>query len=311
VSARTRHRIRAVAEELAYVVSPEASGLARGTKGRVAVVVPRLDVWFYSTMLAGVETALRAADLDVLVYQVDGQAQRTRFFAELPARRKVDAVVLAALPLGGDEVARLGVLGVHVVVAGGRVHDHPRVEVDDDAVAHLAVEHLVGLGHTRIAMVRTSDTEDTHWSSDLRRTAGYRAAMAQHDLAVPPEHVVTRPFGVRAGAEAMAELLDLPEPPTAVFAYSDELAVSMLSELWRRGLRAPDDISVVGVDGHPLGELFDVTTVVQSVEEQGRLAGDLVVALLRGDTDVVDSQDVEPVLVVRGSTGPPPAPAAT
>ena len=99
VSDATRVRIREIADELSYVVSPEASGLARRETGRVAVVVPRIDIWFYATMLASIERVLRAADLDVLVYQVDGEEQRGRFFEQLPARRKVDAAVLIALPL--------------------------------------------------------------------------------------------------------------------------------------------------------------------------------------------------------------------
>ncbi len=131
VSDATRLRIRAIADELSYVVSPEASGLARRETGRVAVVVPRIDIWFYATMLASIERVLRAADLDVLVYQVDGEDERVRFFEQLPARRKVDAAVLIALPLREREVDRLDLLGVEVVVAGGRLRDHPRVEVDD------------------------------------------------------------------------------------------------------------------------------------------------------------------------------------
>ena len=97
------------------------------------MVVPRIDIWFYSTMLASIERTLRAADLDVLVYQVDGEEQRSRFFEQLPARRKVDAAVLIALPLLEREEERLDLLGVEVVVAGGRLRDHPNVEVDDHA----------------------------------------------------------------------------------------------------------------------------------------------------------------------------------
>lgn len=305
VNPATRDRVRAAATALSYVVSPEASGLSRGTKGRVAVVVPRLDVWFYATMLAGLEGVLREADLDVLVYQVDGEAQRTRFFAALPVRRKVDAAVLIALPLGPLEVERLDVLGVGVVVAGGRVGDHPRVEVDDHAIASLAVEHLAALGHRRIAMIRTSDTDGTAWSSDLSRTAGYRDTLARLGLPAPPSYVATVPYGPTAGAIGMSALLDLPEPPTAVFAYSDEIAVAALSELWRRGLGAPADVSVVGVDGNPAGEAFDLTTVAQSVAAQGRAAGEMLLTVLSGDPAGVRSRRIEPQLLVRGTTGPP------
>jgi LacI family repressor for deo operon, udp, cdd, tsx, nupC, and nupG len=302
-----RARIRAIAEDLMYVVSPEASSLARRETDRVAVVVPRIDVWFYSAMLAGVESVLRDAGMDVLLYQIDGQAQRSRFFQQLPVRRKVDAVVLVALPMLPAEIDRLDLMGVHVVVAGGRLRSYPFVEVDDHAVGTSAVDHLVELGHRRIAMIRTSDTDGTAWSSDLLRTQGYRAALANHDLPAPPDYLVTEAYGVDAGARGIERLLALEEPPTAVFAYSDEIAVSALRALQMAGLRVPDDISLIGADGHPLGELFGITTLEQSVVGQGRLAAETVVALLRGQ-EVDPAVQVPTRLVDRGSTAQPPTP---
>lgn len=304
VSRATRERVLRVAEELAYVVSPEASRLARRVTGRVAVVVPKIDVWFYAAMLASLEVELSAADLDVLVYQVDGREQRSRFFRDLPARRKVDAVILVALPLLSEEAHRLDLLGVQVVVAGGRIRDLPHVLVDDHAAAVTAVDHLLDLGHTRIAMIRTSDTDGTAWSSDILRRQGYHDAMAARSLPVPDEYLVTRPFGVRAGADAMATLLDLPSRPTAVFAFSDELALGAFRAALAQGLRVPDDVSIVGVDGNPMAELFGLATVNQFVEEQGRLAGRMTIAMLRGEaTD--EHLLVASELVVRRSTGPP------
>lgn len=308
VSEATRERVRAIAEELSYVVSPAASSLSRRETGRVAVVVPRLDIWFYSAMLAALESALRVAGLDVLVYQVDGVEQRRLFFQHLPSRRKADAVVLIALPVLESEVERLDLLGVDVVVAGGRLQDLPHVEVDDHAAGLVAVRHLIAQGHTRIAMIRTSDTEGAAWSADILRTRAFHDAMAEAGLDVPDELLVTEPFGVTAGAHAVGRLLALPEPPTAVFAYSDELAISALSALHRHGRRVPRDLSIIGIDGHPLGEPFGLTTVDQHVATQGRLAAELTLALMSG-TDVVPRSVVVPsALVLRGSTAPPSRP---
>ncbi len=310
VSAATRARIRSVAEELSYVVSPEASRLARRDTGRVAVVVPRIDVWFYSAMLAGIERGLRAADLDVLVYQVDDEAERSRFFRELPARRKVDAVVLVALPVLADEERRLDLMGVDVVVAGNRLRDYPRVGVDDHRAAGLACDHLLALGHRRIALIRTSDTDGTLWSSDVERTRGFHDALAALGVPLQDDHVVTRPFSQTAGADAVDALLALPSVPTALLCYSDEIAVSALRRLQRRGLRVPEDVSVVGIDGHPLAEQFDLTTVDQDVAAQAERAAAMVLGLLSGDSRDAAEREVvlDTRLVVRGSTGPPPVP---
>ena len=237
VSQPTRDRIRQIAQELSYVVSPEASALSRGSTGRVAIVMPRLDAWFYSAMLASMAPVLRGAELDMLVYQVDGEEQRTRFLRELPARRKADAVILTALPMAQAEVERLDLMGVHVVVAGGEVRDYPHVQVDDLEAGRTAVQHLVDLGHRRIAMIRTSDTDGTTWSSDLQRLRAWRETLAAAGLDAADELLVTETYGVDAGARAMARLLALSEPPTAVFAYSDELAFAAIAHARAPGAR--------------------------------------------------------------------------
>lgn len=302
VSDRTRTRIRQVAEELSYVVSPEASQLARGHTGRVALVVPRLDVWFYSAMLAGMERVMRAAGLDVLVYQLDGEAERSHFFRTLPARRKVDAVVLVAMPVQAAEEQRLDLMGVQVVVVGGRLRDYPHVRVDDHRVGLLAVGHLLELGHRRIAMIRVRDNDGVRWSADAERTRGYRDALAAAGVAFRPEYVVSGPPGVMAGAEAVDLLLEMDDPPTAVFAYSDELAISALQRLHERRVRVPERLSVVGVDGHPSAELFGLTTVGQEVPDQARRAADLTVRLVRDGTAADASVVLDPQLVVRRTT---------
>lgn len=303
VNPETRDRIRAIAERLSYVVSPEASRLARGRTGRVAVVVPRLDVWFYASMLASIEPVLRRAGLDVLVYQVDGELQRSDFLRRLPARRNADAVILTALPMVQAEEDRLDLMGMHVAVAGGRVRDFPHVEVDDYTSARLAVAHLLGLGHRRVAMLRTSDTEGTAWSADMQRCRGWRDELAAHGLRDVDHLMFTQPYGPSAGAHGLAQMLALADPPTAVFAYSDELAMGTVAAAQMRGLRVPRDLSVIGVDGHPDAELLGITTIDQHVADQGRLVGEMVVELLRGQESV--SVVVPGTLVLRSSTGPP------
>jgi LacI family repressor for deo operon, udp, cdd, tsx, nupC, and nupG len=306
VSPGTRDRIRQIAGDLAYVVSPEASRLARRDTGRVAIVLPRSDVWFYGTMLQSMDQVLREMDLDVLVYQVDGEEQRIRFLRELPARRKVDAVILMALPMRQSEVDRLELLGVHVVIAGGRVRDYPYVEVDDLEVGRLGVQHLLDLGHRRIAMIRTDDTEGAAWSSDLQRVRAWRETLTAAGAPPREDHLVSLPYSPRAGAEAMARVLALQPRPTAVFAFSDELAAGALAAAYDAGLRVPEDISIMGVDGHPLGETLGLSSVDQGVAEQGRATAEMVLGLLDGRGD--DANVTVPArLVVRGSTGAPPA----
>jgi LacI family repressor for deo operon, udp, cdd, tsx, nupC, and nupG len=303
VGEATRTRIQEIADELAYVVSPEASRLSGGQTGRVGVVVPATQVWFYGEMLAAIERRLREADLDVLLYQVSEEEVRKSFFRDLPTRRKVDAVVLIALPLPQSEVDRLDHLGVEVVVAGGRIRDFPYVEVDDRAIAATAVEHLVDLGHTRIALIRATSYGDIHWAPDTLRLEGYQSGLAKAGIVERSEYVVSVPFTPQDGAVGAEELLALPEPPTAVLCFSDEIAIGAMEAVRRAGLRVPEDISIIGIDDHPFAEVMGLTTIRQDVGAQGETAAEM--AIRRLDHAPVDNVVLPHELVVRTSTAPP------
>lgn len=304
VAPRTRERVLAVAEEFAYVVSPEASRLAGGTTGRVAVVVPHISRWFFATLLEGIEDVLRDAELDVLLYHVGGVEDRTDFFERLPARRKVDAVVVLAMPLDEVERKRFELMGVDIVAAGGQVATYPYVCIDDHAAARQAVDHLLFLGHRRIGMIAAVDADRPDWPLTLGRSEGYYRALREAGLAPDESLVTTIRWGGTEGADAMARLLSVPQPPTAVYAHSDEVALGAIRTLRRAGLRVPEDVSVIGIDDHPLAELTDLTTVAQPVREQGQAAGEMVLSLLRGEQ--IDGGVTLPThLVIRGSTAPP------
>src|SRR6201995_574884 len=140
VATATRERVLAVAEDLSYVVSPEASRLSGGSTRRVAVVVPHISRWFFAAMLEALESVLREADLDVLLYHVSDAPDRHAFFKRLPARRKVDAVVVLAFPLSEAERQRVELMGVGIVAAGGQSAAYPYVCIDDEAAGRQGLE---------------------------------------------------------------------------------------------------------------------------------------------------------------------------
>ncbi|MDF2976216.1 MAG: LacI family transcriptional regulator [Actinomycetospora sp.] len=308
VAEATRHRVREAAAALDYVASPEASRLAGGPTGRVAVLVPHPSRWFFGELIEGLEAELRAAELDLVLFRVGGPEDRRDFFARLPARRKVDAVVVLAFAVDEAEHARLASLGVAVVAAGGRVASYPSVGIDDHRAGRRAVDHLLHLGHRRIGMLAGGDEQRLSPDPDGRSSA-WRAALRDAGAEPDEELVATAPWSGEGGAEAMARLLGLSTPPTAVFAHCDEMALGAVRTLRRAGLRVPEDLSVIGIDDHPLAALTDLTTVAQPVREQGRRAGELVVDALRGSAPprVPPAEMLPTHLVLRGTTAPPGA----
>lgn len=309
VAPATRARVLAAATELDYVASPEASRLAggpRGTgRGRVAVVVPHLTRWYFGELLEGLEASLRDDDLDVLLFRVGDAAERRAFFERLPARRRVDALVVLAFPVDEGERRRLVSMGLDIVAAGGQVGAFPSVGIDDRLAARQALDHLVHLGHRRIGMIAAADP-DQHEAAPHGRTDAHTEVVGEAGLDPDPGLVVAVPHSGEGGADGMARLLGLRDPPTAVFAQTDEIALGALRTLRRAGLGVPADVSVVGVDGHPLAGLADLTTVVQPVREQGRVAGRMVRdALAGGGGESLESVVLPTHLVVRGTTAPP------
>lgn len=304
VAEATRRRVLAVAEQLSYVVSPEASRLAGGTTGRVAVVVPHISRWFFAVLLEGLESVLRGADLDVLLYHVGDIEDRHDFFQRLPARRKVDAVVVLAFPVGEEEQRRLELMGVTVIAAGGQHASYPNVGIDDERAGRQAMDHLIFLGHRRIAMIAAVDPDQSGDLAPPGRSNAYYAALRDAGIPIDDRLVVTVNWGGSEGGDAMAKLLSQREPPTAVYAHSDEVALGAVRTLRRAGLRIPQDVSVIGIDDHPLAELTDLTTVRQPVRQQGELAGRMLLDILRGEE--TDRSIVVPTqLVIRDSTAPP------
>lgn len=303
VSPATRERVLRVAADLEYVVSPEASGLARRRTGRVGVILTHLSRWFYGEILEGVEQVLRAAGLDLMIYMVGDAAERRRFFSDLPARRKVDAVIVVGMPVSPEERERLALMDVAVVAAGGQVADYPFVSIDDELAGRQAMDHLLFLGHRRIAMIDAIDPNEDEWPIELRSRA-YVRGLERVGMGLEDELFARVPWGPEGGATGMEQLLSLSVPPTAVFAHSDEMAFGALATLRRAGLRVPHDISVIGIDGHPVGEQLVLTTVIQDARLQGRLAARAVTTLLAG-RDPSAAEFVPTRLVPRGSTGRP------
>jgi LacI family repressor for deo operon, udp, cdd, tsx, nupC, and nupG len=304
VSADTRELVRRVADELAYVVSPEASALSGGATRRVGVVVPKIDTWFYSSVVAGMADALRTADLDLMLCCVEGSGQRRQFFDALPLRRKVDAVIVVAVPLSADERARLDELNVPLAFLGGRPQgDSPWVGIDDKRAAEQAVAHLLRIGHRSVAMIQAVDPEGTAWEGDKARVAGFHAQLERAGIDDPKAVIVE--WGIDGGARGMELLLSEPSVPTAVFCHSDEVAVGAVLTLRRAGIAVPQEISVIGVDNHPSAELVGLTTVGQPAHEQGTVAGEMVAEMLGGGAVAAVHRVLPTRLVVRGSTAPP------
>lgn len=304
VTAATRERVRRAADELGYVPSPSASSLASGRTRTIGLITPWVAHWFFANVIEGAERALRVEDFDALLYtfEVSRDVRRLRLDPDV-LRRRVDGVLVVGLPLEAEEVAALDQLGYPLVFVGAGAPGHVTVGLDDAGTARRAVAHLADLGHTAIAHLSGEPDDNLPWSPAVRRAEGWRAELAARGLASEGLEVHGH-FDVRGGRASMHGLLDRRPDVTAVFAASDEMAMGALLALRDRGLRVPEDVSVVGVDGHDMGEHLGLTTMMQNAQEQGVTAASMLLEMITG-APVPEEVVFPTVLVERGSTACP------
>jgi DNA-binding LacI/PurR family transcriptional regulator len=301
VSASTRQRVQAIAVELGYAPTPSAVSLASGRTRTIALLTPWVSRWFHSNVIEGACRSLRAAGFGALLNSFEVHEDATRPPVNLEVlRRRVDGVLVAGMTMSPVEVAMLESLRVPLVYVGSGPPDQVLVHIDDVATARRATEHLLALGHTRIGHISGYPTEPTPWASEVERATGYAEALRAAGLEPEPELMAYGRFARPGGRASAAELLDRVPDLTAVVADSDEMAFGVLDVLRERGLRAPDDLSVIGIDGHPLGDLVGLTTLAQDAIGLGETAARLLLEMIGGAT--VERQVVFPTTLLARDT---------
>ncbi|MEU3309469.1 LacI family DNA-binding transcriptional regulator [Nocardiopsis sp. NPDC006832] len=301
VAPAVRQRVQEAADELSYVVSRNASGLVTGRTGRVAVIVPFLQPWFFGSVLAGISDGLQRAGLDMLVYQVGELRRQPGWTSSLPLRRNSDAVITVAMDLSAEECGRLDDVGVPLVLTGQSVPGRAGVFIDDRQGVAKATRHLLNLGHTRVAYI---GSEGGSWRgrSSRDRLEGFQSTMVDAGLA---EWSVLSTPGRRGGELAMGELLSDHRPPTAVLTEFDDIAMGAHRTLRRSGIPVPGAISLMGFDNHEAAAILDLTTVDQSPRAIGTAAADLTVDILAGEAPPDRHVEMPTRLILRQSTSAP------
>ncbi|HVM68686.1 MAG TPA: LacI family DNA-binding transcriptional regulator [Gaiellaceae bacterium] len=305
VSPVARERLLQAAERLGYVPNASARTLKQKTSRVVGVVVSDLGNQFYARLAAGIEQALREAGYQMMLLGDNSQSEEELAAARAFLAMRAPGVIMT--PVGSEATALLVRQGIAVVEVDRRLADVPcdGVVVDNERGAREATQHLLGLGHERIGLLVVK----TDWTSDVGRLRGYHAAHRAAGRAVDPALVVQVETDADDVEERVARLLD--REPTAIFAANNLLAEAAWRQLRERGLRLPDDVSLVAFDDLPWMEMVEpgITTVAQPTFELGRRAAALLLARAADGARPHVLEELEPTLVVRGSTAPPRLPA--
>jgi LacI family transcriptional regulator len=312
VSEATRRRIVESAAALRYHPNAVARGLAKRRTNTLGVLFSVVDPTtaltnaYASGLLQGVVTHAASRGFDVLLYTElwKGAERSAARFRD----RRADGVIVAAPLTDTDILPALAALDLPLVAISpapdARPAAIPAVDVDNERGIRLAVEHLVALGHRRIAHL----TGDANVASVPLRRAAFERAMAAAGLPVPPGYVVPCTYDGGTVGEVVPGLLALPEPPTAVVAGNDNLAIATLAAARALGVDVPGGLSVVGFDDNPAAAQVTpaLTTVRQPLLAIGGEAARLLIDRIEGKEEVTGGLTLSaPELIVRASTGAP------
>ncbi len=298
VAPATRDKVLATARALGYRPNAAARSLITGRTGNIGLIVPDLENPFFASVTKGVQLRARAAGYAVFIADSDEDASLEPDLARNLAKQ-VDRLVLCSPRAPESVLAELAAEST-VVLVNRRCGDIPSVTVDNREGVRQALVHLKALGHRRVAYVGGPATS---WSNRERLTAFLDLGGTDPDLDVV-DLGSFRPYV--SGGVAAGDLV-IHSGATAVLAYNDVVAIGLLERFRQRGVRVPDDLSVIGTDNFPVSALTSpaLTSVGLPLVASGRAGVDLLLGLVRDPSaPPVHHHDLSVQLVVRGSTGP-------
>lgn len=307
VSAPTEQRVRAAVAQLDYRPNSLARALVRQETKSIALIVPDNVNPFYAELARSIENAGFAAGYSVLLCNTDYNLTRESAYVDMLLSKQVDGVIYMSVDFADSRLRLLHEAGIAVVVFDGLLDGLDAVLLDNYAGARLAVEHLIELGHRRIACI-TGPSATRRGSAT--RVRAYRETLREYTLPHDPQLEVKGDWSYRSGQAAADALLKLPAPPTAIFSCNDSMAIGALAALHAHGIAVPDQVSVIGYDNIALSAY--VTPPLTTMATPIVLAGHTLTQLL---LDRIGGQPTTPPqrltltgsLCVRGSTGPAPS----
>jgi LacI family repressor for deo operon, udp, cdd, tsx, nupC, and nupG len=307
VSAKTRSRVLRAVDVLGYTPNSTAQNLRTARTGKLLVTVPDISNPFFSLILQGIEDAAQREEYAVLLGDTQHDERREQRYALMLNSKEADGLIFLGhrLPEAAQARIRNAAPRCAPVVNGCEFNPRlgvPSVHIDNERAAVDAMTLLYDLGHRRVGVVSGPLV------SPLSRDRLRGAAAVARDRGGEELVVVGGDFTVESGSEAAGRLFAGENRPTAIFCFSDEMAMGVLDHARRTGIRVPQDLSVIGFDDIRFARYTEpaLTTIAQPMREIGEGTVKLLLSILADDTSAPASVTLPHTLIVRGSTAPPP-----
>ncbi len=300
ISARTREHVINVADQLGYEVAfrPVTPRNAQ----RIAIVLPFIGRWYFAKIMEGIERITREHGIETVLLRMADSSGDAMSIAEYLSTFNVQGCIMVSLPPSESDMRMLHLQNIPTVLIDMYDNRFASVGIDDLTVGRIATNHLISLGHRRIAIVTGDPHEPKNYSTPNDRRAGYIEALNAHGIEIHPDYEIHADFTARAAADAVQKLFLLPEMPTAIFAASDEMAFGIIGAAKRVGLRIPEDLSIIGVDDHDISESVGLTTVAQPIDTMAELAAWQLVSRMTSSVQVTAQRVQMPVSLIERET---------
>ena len=315
VSAELKQRVRDAVAQLGYVPNTVARSLRQDVSRDIGLVIPNISNPFYLQTMLGINDALNKKDYSLILCNTMRNAQQERVYLRQLFERKVRGIILSSVDENADIVEEYGKKGMKFVLLDQKITgmESTGINFDSRAGARMATEHLISLGHSRIAFATMPMTRWTRTEMHM----GYRDALVLAGLGYDPRLVYERmpeklapyaDFELEAGKMIAESFLADGCPATAIVCINDMLAIGLIKTLKARGVRVPEDVSVFGFDDIPFASTFEppLSTVHYPAIETGRLAAMMLMDTLEsGSGEMPVSMQLAPSLVIRETVAPP------
>jgi len=296
----TRALVEAAIKQMGYRPNAIARSMARGTTHTLACISPNLTDYTFASIIEGAEILARQAGYFLLSSSANSPDAFHTLVDELVGHRRVDGLIV--INPYSDERFEYIPRNFPLVFVGASAREKNicSVSLDDEKVAYEATQHLISLGHTKIALVTGPMEEDC--SQD--RTEGYRRALAEVGIAFDESTVIEGDWSATSGQDALLSFIEQGRVPTAVFAQNDRMAMGVMSAAREAGIKVPAQLAVIGVDDMPLSSYFDppLTTMRQDMPHIGQEAARMLLGIIQKKTTHTCDLKLSAELIVRQST---------
>jgi LacI family transcriptional regulator len=307
ISEVRRREISQIMERLNYRPSVIAAALTGKHTYTIGLLIPDIANPFFAEMARAIEDHGGRSGYSLVICSTDNKDDKIERYLPLLLQKSVDAIIIGTGLDNSDILLPLLLKSIPIVLIARDIPhlDLHTIIVDDYAGGRMAAEHLLQLGHRRLSII----AEDMKGLSSSERTRGVRDALHAAGLELPGAMIkASRNDSLNEVKQTALELLELPEPPTAIFCCNDLLAIGALQAAKELGLKVPEQLSIIGFDNTILTEVTEpaLTTIAQPIELMGRLTIELVIAMLGKEEPAAKRTVLQPKLVIRKSTAQAP-----